>query len=178
MEHRDVTGLVFDLPDEAWTTEVRHLRAAYDHERMSFPVEITVAGSSGLGWFSPEQSPESIGTHVREISRRFSPFRCAFIGVGVFPAPQVHYLALEDETRFHEFQRALAASALRFEPTPFAYKPHCTIARLRRDDAEAQAALAGFSVPRGRITISSVSLYSVNFANNACNLIERFPLGA
>jgi 2'-5' RNA ligase len=178
MEQRDVTGLVFDLPNEAWTAEVRRLRAAYDHDRTSFPIEITVAGSSGLGWFSPNQSLELIVNHVREFAQKRSPFRCAFAGVEVFPASQVHYLALEDETPFHEFQRSLAASALQFEPTPFAYKPHCTIVRLRADDATAQAELSRFSVPRDGVTISSVSLYSVNLAKNASHFIKRFPLGA
>ena len=174
----DVIGLVFDLPDEPWTTEVRRLRAAFDAVRTPFPVEITVAGSSGLGWVSPNQSREFIFEQVRELARKRSPFRCAFAGIEVFPASQVHYLALDDETPFHEFQQALAASVLQFEPTPFAYKPHCTIVCLRADDAAAQAELARFPVPRHTIAISSVSLYCVNFARNACRFIERFPMGA
>jgi 2'-5' RNA ligase len=65
-----------------------------------------------------------------------------------------------------------------FEPTPFAYKPHCTIVRLCADDAAAQTELARFSVPRHGVNISSVSLYPVNFAKNACHFIKHFPLGA
>ena len=178
MEQREVTGLVFDLPDEAWVTEVRRLRAAYDPDRISFPVEITVVGSSGLGWFSPDQSVEFIGDQVRNLAHARSPFQCAFARVEVFPASQVYYLALQDETPFHAFQQLLAASPLEFEPTPFAYKPHCTIVRLPPDAATAQAELAGFSVPRAGVTISSVSLYVVDFSKNACRFVKRFPLGA
>ena len=178
MEQPDVTGLVFDLPDEAWTAEVRRLRAAYDRDRISFPVEITVVGSSGLGWFSPAQSPEFIADQVRELAQKRSPFQCAFAGVEVFPASQVYYLALEDESPFHSFQESLAASMLEFEPTPFAYKPHCTILRLPADAPAANAKLAAFSVPSAGFTISPVSLYSVNFAKHVCRLIQRFLLGA
>ena len=174
-----VTGLVFDLPDEeAWTAEIRRLRAAYDPERVSFPVEITVVGSSGLGWFSPAQSPEFIADQVRELAEKHSPFQCAFSSVEVFPASQVYYLALEDESPFHAFQQSLAASKLEFEPTPFAYKPHCTIVRLPADAPAAHAELAAFSVPCAGFTISSVSLYSVNFAKHACRRVQRFVLGA
>jgi len=67
---------MIDLPNEAWTTEVRRLRAAYDHDRTSFPVEITVAGSSGLGWSSPNQSLELVVNHVREFAQKRSPFQC------------------------------------------------------------------------------------------------------
>ena len=178
MEQRDVTGLVFDLPDQAWTAEVRRLRAAYDRDRISFPVEITVVGSSGLGWFSPAQAPELIAEQVRELARKRSPFECAFAGIEVFPASQVHYLSLQDESPFHAFQQSLAASALKFEPTPFAYKPHCTIVRISTNAETAPSELAAFSVPCAGFTISSVSLYSVNFAKNACRLVTRFPLGA
>jgi 2'-5' RNA ligase len=169
---------VFDLPDDEWTTEVRRLRAAYDPDRVSFPVEITVAGSSGLGWFSPTQSPQFIAKHVRALAQDWPRFACAFGGVEVFPASQVYYLALEDEAPFHEFQESLAGSVLEFEPTPFAYKPHCTLVRLSADAVTAQAALLAFPVPAGRIIISSVSLYSVDLAKNACRFVDRFALGA
>ena len=178
LTQREVTGLVFDLPDEAWVTEVRRLRAAYDRDRVCFPVEITVVGSSGLGWFSPAQSLEFIVEQVRKLAQERSPFQCAFSRVEVFPASQVHYLALQDETPFHAFQQLLAASALGFEPTPFAYKPHCTIVHLPPDATTAQAELAGFCVPRTQVTISSVSLYAVKLSKNACRFVKRFPLGA
>jgi 2'-5' RNA ligase len=92
--------------------------------------------------------------------------------------PIARTLNAAKKTPFHEFQRSLAASALQFEPTPFAYKPHCTIVRLCADDAAAQTELARFSVPRHGVNISSVSLYPVNFAKNACHFIKHFPLGA
>lgn len=49
MSDSDIVGLVFDVPDAAWTREIQELRLAHDSARAGFPVEITVAGSSGLG---------------------------------------------------------------------------------------------------------------------------------
>jgi 2'-5' RNA ligase len=178
MEQRNVTGLVFDLPDAAWTTEIRRLRAAYDRDRVGFPVEITVAGSSGLGWFSSAHSAEFIVDELEKIAMKSRPFQCAFAGIELFPASQVYYLALKDEKPFHAFQRSLAASELRFKPTPFAYKPHCTIVRLPAEAATALADLADFPVPQASVTISSVGLYSVDLFKNECRFVKRIPLGA
>ena len=49
MVNGEVLGLVFDLPEAGWMTDVRRMRLAYDSDRALFPIEITVAGSSDLG---------------------------------------------------------------------------------------------------------------------------------
>ena len=175
----DVLGLVFDLPDDAWTAQVRRVRLAYDRDRIAFPVEITVAGSSGLGWFSPSQTQEEVAACIRTIAQSASPFECCFSAVEVFPASRVYSLALKDERPFHAFQQLLAKSVLQFDPVPFAYKPHCTIAALPDNtSASALQELAAFPVPSDRIAVSSVSLYTVNAARNRCRFAARFPLGA
>ena len=175
----EVLGLVFDLPEEPWATEIRRLRAAHDQARSSFPVEITVAGSSGLGWFSPGQPHDLIAERVRSIARDVAPFTSFFSGVETFPDSDVYYLAVKDETPFHAFQRALAASPLRFEPTQFRYKPHCTIAALSNGaPALARAELAAFRAPFHGVTIRSLSLYAVAPSRNECRFVWRLPLDA
>jgi 2'-5' RNA ligase len=178
MSDDEVSGLVFELPDEEWTAEIRRLRTAYDPDRSNFPVEITVAGSSGLGWFSPGQTSKFVAEQMQDIARSVLPFQCFFSKVEIFPDSNVYYLALKNEEPFHAFQRTLAASRLQFEPTPFAYKPHCTIVALTGGaSSAAHAELAAFAVPHRGMTIRSVSLYSVNLASHACRLVSRFPLG-
>jgi len=174
-----VTGLVFDLPDEPWTKEVVRMRERFDHDRVRFPVEITVVGSSRLGWFSPSQPVTRLIEEVAAVIRDIAPFMCEFSGVEHFAGSNVYYLAMRDETPFHSFQRLLAGSELRFEPTPFIYKPHCTIAALSTSASRADhAALAHFNAPRGHIAISSVSLYAVDHAHKKCQHLERMRLGA
>lgn len=179
MSADEVLGLVFDLPESEWAREIRRLRSIYDPARARFPVEVTVAGSSGLGCVAPGQAFKVIAKHVQAIARNVSPFACAFSHVEVFPQSGVYYLAVVDEEPFHSFQRALAASPLRFEATEFSYKPHCTIAALPGGaPAAAQAAFASFPIPAGEVTISSISLYAVNASANACRRISRLSLGA
>src|SRR5436190_23834458 len=99
-----VTGLVFDLPRAAWMDDLMRLRSLYDPLRLRFPVEITVVGSSGLGWFSDGQAQPELMDCVREIARRFSPFSFRFEKVDRFPGSNVYYLALDDGSCFHDFQ--------------------------------------------------------------------------
>ena len=174
----EVFGRVFDLPEAAWMSEIRRLRGIHDHARVRFPIEITVAGSSGLGWFSPAQAPDLIASLVRPVAREFAAFTSYFSSVGKFQGSHVYYLALKDEQPFHAFQRSLAASRLRFEPTPFSYKPHCTIASLSIGDSTlAPAELTAFPVPVHGVTISSISLYGVIHESNECRFIWCLPLG-
>ena len=179
MNETAVTGLVFDLPREPWTEEVLRLRQTYDPIRLRFPVEITVVGSSGLGWFSPSQSRTRLIEEVAALAKTVAPFTCEFCGVECFAASSVYYLALRNEVPFHSFQQLLAASGLRFEPTSFSYKPHCTIAALAASASEADhLALSSFNVPRHSIAISSVSFYAVDPTHQECQHLERVRLGA
>ena len=179
MSAEEVLGLVFDLPEEPWVTEIRRLRAAHDHARIGFPVEITLAGSSGLGWLSHGQAHYLIAERVRAIARDVVPFTCFFSGVEIFPDSRVYYLAVKDEEPFHAFQRTLAASALQFEPTQFGYKPHCTIAALPNGVAAlACTELAAFPPPVHGVTIRSLSLYTVAPSRNECRFVWRLPLDA
>ena len=179
MSAEEVLGLVFDLPEEPWAAEIRRLRVAHDQARSRFPVEITVAGSSGLGWFSADQAHDLIAERVRSITRDVASFTSFFSGVEHFPDSDLYYLAVQDEAPFHAFQRALAASPLRFEPTPFRYKPHCTIAALSSGaPASARAELAAFRAPVHGVTIHSLSLYAVAPSRNECRFVWRIPLDA
>ncbi len=174
-----VTGLVFDLPHAPWMDDILRFRKRYDPARVCFPIEVTVVGSSGLGWFSPSQSFAHLAQTVSAVAAAFARFACAFSRVECFPESRVYYLALRDESPFHAFQRLLAASGLRFEPTPFSYKPHCTIAELPpTSGAEDRAALTSFSVPTASFEVSSVSFYAVNESRDQCEHLGRIWLGA
>lgn len=172
-----VTGLVFDLPQGRWMNEVRRLRSRHDPARLEFPIEITVVGSSGLGWFSEGQAdlPQRIG----EVARAFAPFSFRFSGVKCFPKSSVYYLAPEDGARFHDFQRRLANCGLRFEASPYEYVPHCTIAILPADAAaEAHDEVRACPVPSDNIKVSSVSFWSVDQSRQIARQGERIALSA
>ena len=173
-----VTGLVFDLPHAPWLGDVLRLRAEYDPARLRFPVEITVVGSSGLGWFSEGISRRELAHRIQVVAKGFSPFCFRFSGVACFPGSRVYYLAPADATPFHDFQRRIAACGLSFEPTPYGYTPHCTIAELSHDVAtSAHRELREFQVPDDQIQVNSVSIYTVDTERRQCFQHERIALG-
>lgn len=159
--------------------DVRRLRARHDPARLRFPIEITVVGSSGLGWFSEGQARADLLKRVGEIASGFPQFSFRFKSVARFPDSAVYYLAPGNTARFQEFQDRLANCGLRFEPTPHAYVPHCTIAILAQDAAsEAHAEVAACPVPTDEIRVASVSFWSVNQAKPMALQGERILLGA
>ena len=174
-----VTGLVFDLPRAAWMGTVVRLRERHEPARLRFPIEITVAGSSGLGWFSERQTSVELVKRVAQVARDFAPFPFQFSGVKRFPDSGVYYLAPRDDAAFHEFQRRLANCSLRFESTPYDYVPHCTIAILAADAAAgAHAEIRACPVPADDIKVSSVSFWSVDRVNQLARQGARIALGA
>jgi 2'-5' RNA ligase len=172
-----VTGLVFDLPQARWMDEIQRLRSRHDPARLKFPIEITVVGSSGLGWFSEGQA--DMQQRVGEVARAFAPFKFRFSGVNCFPESSVYYLAPDDDTQFLEFQRRLANCGLRFEASPYEYVPHCTIAILPANAAAAaHDEVRACTVPPENIEVSSVSFWSVDDSRQSAQQGERIALGA
>ena len=154
------------------------LRAAYDPARLGFPIEITVVGSSGLGWFSPSIAHETLVRKVRAAAQGFAPFTFRFGSVECFPGSNVYYLHPADETPFRAFQARLAASGLSFEPVSFDYVPHCTIAELPQGSgANVREELLRCPVPNHEIPVASVSFYQVDREARRCYQHERVALG-
>ena len=154
------------------------LRAAYDRVRLCFPIEITVVGSSGLGWFSAAIANDTLVRKVREMAKRFSPFVFRFGGVACFPDSKVYYLRPMQDGPFHAFQAGIAAAGLTFEPTPYSYVPHCTIAQVPEGSSESvREELLRFPVPDHEIQITSVSFYAVDRKAQRCYQLERITLG-
>ena len=173
-----VTGLVFDLPHAPWMADVLRLRATYDRARLGFPIEITVVGSSGLRWFAPSIAHETLMRKVRAVAQGFAPFKFRFGAVECFAGSNVYYLHPVEELPFRTFQARLAASGLSFEPVPFEYVPHCTIAELPEGSGtNVREELLRCPVPDHEIPVTSVSFYTVDRQARRCYQHERVALG-
>ena len=157
--------------------ELRDTSAAYDRVRLRFPIEITMVGSSGLGWFSLSVAREALVRKVREVAKTFSPFVFRFGGVKRFLSSNVYYLEPLDDKPFHAFQANLAASDLSFEPTSYRYVPHCTIAEIGSDAAAtAHEELMQCPVRDHDIHVTSVSFYTVIERPNGAINMSVLPL--
>ena len=146
--------------------------------RLRFPVEITVVGSSGLGWFSEGILRTQLAREIQVIAKASSPIQFRFNRVACFPGSTVYYLVPADGSPFHEFQRRIAVCGLGFAPNPYSYTPHCTIAELSRDVARsAHDDLMDFPVPQHDIQVASVSIFTLETDARKCYQHERIDLG-
>jgi 2'-5' RNA ligase len=88
----------------------------------------------------PTESLAKISAAASRVVDGFSPFQIRIGGTGVFPRPsrpQVLWIGVEDPSgRLSEVQRRLQEECSRegFAKEDRAYRPHLTIARLRRSD--------------------------------------------
>jgi len=159
------TFIVLDVP-EPIASQVMTIRERHrDIFRASLPVEITLTGSSGAGVFDVEQDPDTAFATLNTIAAETAPIDAAFNHVLRFDHTDIFVLTLTNEEPFHALHQRIAASGLRFLPSEFPYKPHCTL-RSRSPVMEAEAAdLLAVSIPDS-FSLDTLSVY----------MMRRLPL--
>lgn len=133
------TYVVLDLPQPVAGKVLAVRRHHRDEYRAALPAEITIAGSSGVGVFAADQDLVEVFSMLDSIAAETAPIRASFSRVLRFPGTDIFVLTLADEEPFRTLHRRIAASGLRFEPSPFPYTPHCTL-RSRSPVTEEEAA--------------------------------------
>lgn len=167
--------VVVDVPAPL-AQHVRGIRRQYGSARQFLPVEITIAGSSGVGVFAPEQDASEALRLVGEIAAGAAPFEFELAGVERFPRSGVFYYAIKDPAPLVALHRHLVGSRLRFKPSPFPFAPHLTIDTFEDAGAELEAELRALAVPAGPQAATSMSVYALNGWD--CRLVQSFPFGA
>ncbi len=153
------TYVVLDVPPPT-ADIVESIRERYDIVTASLPVEITVAGSSGIGTIDPRQDPDDAYRILDSIATATPPITASFGPVHRFPGTDIFVLTLEPEDPFLAPHDRIRDSGILFGANPFPYKPHCTIrAGLPVDDAKAEELLA-VSVP-GSFVLDALSVYTL-----------------
>jgi 2'-5' RNA ligase len=131
-----------------------------DEFRSGLPVEITVAGSNGVGELDADQPSEDVFAVLTAIAAKTRPIEASFGPVDRFPGTEVFFLTLEDERPFHELHARIADSPIRFRPCPFPYQPHCTLRdRTPISDEEVGDLLAVKN--RGSFVLDTLSVYAM-----------------
>lgn len=154
---------------------VRGIRRQYGSARQFLPVEITVAGSSGLGVFAPDQDATAALRVVGQLATETAPFDFELAGVERFPGSGVFYYAMRDTAPFLALHQRLAGSGLRFKPINFPFSPHLTIDTFDDAGADLEAELRALAVPAGPQHAAAVSVYSLQGWD--CRVVQTFPLG-
>jgi hypothetical protein len=175
------TYVVLDIPSPFAERVLTIREQQGDPFRFSLPAETTVSGSSGTGPLSADEDRARVIAALDRIAAETAPICASFGPVRRFPDSDVFYLSFVDERPLRVLHEHIAASGLRFQPTPFPFAAHCTV-RTRAPVAESEAeGLLSLRVT-GEFTLDTLSLYDlperptpVRFATLLC-LLHRVRL--
>ena len=173
-------GIVVDIP-EPIRSRIQSIRESLSTITAKLPVEITVAGSSGLGFIPPGTYLSKIIGEIDRIASEIVPFEVSFSEIRSFPNSFIFYLAPSDRKLFDSLHRALCVSSIPFSESPFPFIPHCT---LRDGEPLTQNQIDGiFSIPfpKESFLIDSISIYEIPVYNpnegvSECNLLYHRSL--
>ena len=154
---------------------IRRIREKFDPPRAFLPAEITLTGSSGLGHVAPGQTLDSVAAEMDRIAASFAPFSASFDNVERFPGTDIYFLNVKDPAPFEELHRAFAASSIVFLPSPYPYRPHCTL-KLRSVPSDVELLeLLFLDAPKESFLLSELAAYELPTAES-CELLHRSPM--
>lgn len=157
MEANRLFYVVLDIPEPV-AGAVTAARQRFSTLRAEYPVEVGLAGSSGVGPIVADQDDDQVFAALAEIAATTAPFECRFNGVQKFEGTDLYYLAPENRAPFDALHRRLAASGIRFHDSPHSYNPHCTISGTKLDEAH-QNELEALNI-REPFVIDRLAVYS------------------
>jgi 2'-5' RNA ligase superfamily len=169
--------IVAEIPEPV-RRQIQALRDSLNTLTARLPVEISLAGSSGVG-------PIPIGTDLSLIKRHLdrtlssiSPFCTRFSAIRTFPNTSIFYLEPFDRSPFDHIHQELRASGIPFSEIRWPYNPHCTLRGGAPLGAEAASELLSRSFPKEEFWINTVSVYDVDDIAVDCKLLFQRTLGA
>lgn len=175
IEHR--VYIVAEIPDPV-RSQIQVLRDSLNTLTNKLSVEITLAGSSGVGPIPVGTDLSVIQSQLERILTKISPFRTRFSSIRAFPNTSIFYLEPFDRSPFDHIHRELRGSGIPFSECPWPYHPHCTLRRGEPLDAEAASGLLARSFPKEEFQINTVSVYHLNDIALDCQLLFQQTLGA
>ena len=173
--------IVAELP-KSISDKVYQLRKRYDSVTAKLPVEITLAGSSGVGPII-EAKQINIATRVlEEVAKKITPFEGKFSKMARFPNTDIFYLELENRLPFESIHNQFKKSEIEFTSNPFEYAPHCTIRAVGPISEADERNIWTEFVPVEPFLISTLSVYEliIDSGNKlvSCDLVHSTDLVA
>jgi hypothetical protein len=167
------TAVVLDVPDPVANIVMSIRRKHRDELGCAVPVEITVAGSSGVGEVEAGQDPTHVFAVLDAIAADTAPICARFVAVMRFPTTDIFVLTLADERPFRALHERVATSGIRFQPSPFPYTPHCTLRSRSPVSATEAAELLSLRITDAFI-LTILSVYMLD--RLSCTLLHRVSL--
>jgi len=174
IEHR--AFIVAEIPEPV-RSQVQAMRDSLNTLTARLPVEITLAGSSGVGPIPPGTDLSLIERHLDGILPGIAPFRARFSAIRAFPGTSIFHLEPFDRSPFDHLHQELRASGIPFSGIRWPYNPHCTARGGEPLAADAAVELAARPFPREEFSINTVSVYQLDGASLDCRLLCQRTLG-
>lgn len=107
---------------------MRRAREAHGYDFYgALPVEVTVAGSSGVGTLAPDQDVRQVFSTLDRIAADTPVIAGRFGSMLRFPDTDIFVLTMEDPQPFIDLHQRIRESEIEFLPSPFPFMPHCTV---------------------------------------------------
>jgi hypothetical protein len=151
------TYICLDVP-EPQASQIHEVRVRHCERLAEFPVEVTIAGSSGIGAIRPQLAWADVEARLLAFCASTPPIVAEFGGVVRFPNTDIFSLSLGDPMPFEAIHDRLKQTGIRFEDSRFPFFPHCTLRMAGPLRESAVRELFALRVP-GRFTLATLSLY-------------------
>jgi 2'-5' RNA ligase len=171
------TFIVAEIPEPV-RSQVQAMRDSLKTLTAKMPVEITLAGSSGVGPIPPGTDLDLVQRHLDRTLRDVSSFRVRFSAIRTFPNTAIFYLETFDRSPFDQLHQELRVSGIPFSKNPWPYNPHCTLRGGKPLSADEAVELAARAFPQEEFWINTISVYDLNVTAVSCELLYQRTLGA
>ena len=169
-------GIVVEIPEPV-RTKIQKMREELNTPTSKLPVEITIAGSSGVSYIPTGTELTIITEEVDKIASRFKPFSVTFDEINYFQNTSIVYLSPNKRTQFDDLHRAFKESGLNIKKLQFPYTPHCTLRAgedLSKDDLDE---ICKMPFPKSVFFIDTISVYDFDENTMECHLLYKKELG-
>ena len=167
--------VVVDIPDPH-KTRIQAIRDQLKTVTAKLPVEITLAGSSGVGPIPEGTDLGLIRDEVDRVARLAAAFKMEFGAIGHFPNTGIFFIPPKDRRPFDSLHASLAASIIPFSRSQFPYNPHCTLRAGPGVGQSVSERICSSAVPCGEMRLDSISVYAIDGGTLAATLLHRTEL--
>ncbi|MFA7230719.1 MAG: 2'-5' RNA ligase family protein [Victivallaceae bacterium] len=154
------TYIVLNVPSPV-ADRVKEIRRCFDPDRSHLSVEITLAGSGGLGTVMAGQNPEETFAKLAGIAKSITPFEAEFGHVERFPDTGIYYYTLKQPEHFINVHNMLFASGIKFNPIKYPFTPHCTLKLALKTECSEDDFISRIQPPHETFVINTMSIYSL-----------------
>jgi len=131
------TYLIAELQGEI-EQYVYGLRSKFNPDRTSWPTDITVAGSSGIGTISEGQELDFVVSEISGILSSYQFDEVVFEELDRFPNTGI-YVLKPIRDKFDVLHEAIKSSKVSFNENPWPYNPHCTLCAVGENSVELES---------------------------------------